>query len=416
MKKFIVLSLICFLVQNTAQAKDYAQQYLKEMKKSQKYSATSNYFEDSVSKQAESKPEKLKDPKLVKIGNYKEISNADYKAKIAKDNAKYKEVSKFLTSRKVDDYNVQAYGEDFYKIYRIAEKIIRANKLDFINWRLVVEVDSSFNAYTSETNSIAIHTGAIDTLINNEDALALLIGHEIAHSMLGHKARKQEIFVKLDKIQRICSQEVYMINYRKFAAESRKMEFTADTEGAILAARAGYDLDKAKETLAYINTLGNANDGLSTHPKPEDRIKSLAENRKYFLEEEWAKQGKYNIYNSNVLTCQKSSSRNSLTILRGELSGPEAYYSLESPDQMYLRYGYKSYLNGEYKDAVKYLKKSIDENKGNFVAHLYASYANEYLYKQTGKDKFLKLAKEYAYSAKNLAPDNEFVKEQILAL
>ena len=33
---------------------------------------------------------------------------------------------------------MQAYSEDFYKVYRVAEKIIRANGLDFINWRLTI--------------------------------------------------------------------------------------------------------------------------------------------------------------------------------------------------------------------------------------------------------------------------------------
>ena len=88
---------------------------------------------------------------MIKLGDYKEISDAQYNAKIAKDNLEYAKINKFLITRKVDNYNTQAYGEDFYKVYRIAEKLIRANKLDFINWRIVIDTKSDFNAYSNAT-------------------------------------------------------------------------------------------------------------------------------------------------------------------------------------------------------------------------------------------------------------------------
>lgn len=416
MKKIIALCMVFFMAQTFVQAKDYAKQHLKEMRRSQKYSATANYFEEAEENVDKNSNIEIKDPKLIMPGDYKIISKSDYNAKLAKDKVKYAETLKFLLSRKVDDYNVQAYGEDFYKVYRIAERIIRANNLDFVNWRIAVVADSNFNAYSSETNCIAVHTGAIDTLTDNEDAMALVIGHEIAHSMLGHKARMQELFVKLKRAERIGGYDAYVISLRKMAYESKKMEFAADTEGAKFIARAGYDLDKAKETLAYLNTLGNAKDNFAMHPKTEDRIKSLAENRKYFMEKEWADQGRYNIYNSDVLKCQKSSKRNSLTILRGEMKTADYYYSLETPEKMYMRYGYKSYLNGEYKDAIKYFEKALKENKGNYVAYLYLSYVNECLYKLKDNDKYLEQAVKYAQFAQKLEPDNKYVKEQVQAL
>ena len=52
------------------------------------------------------------------------------------------------------------------------------------------------------------------------------------------------------------------------------------------------------------------------------------------------------------------------------------------------------------------------------LSHLYykdkAGYEN--LYKQTDNEKYLELAKEFASYAKTVAPDNKYVKEQILAL
>jgi len=40
----------------------------------------------------------IKDPKLLKIGDYKEITYAQYKEKLAKDELEYKQIEKNLRS------------------------------------------------------------------------------------------------------------------------------------------------------------------------------------------------------------------------------------------------------------------------------------------------------------------------------
>ena len=57
----------------------------------------------------------------------------------------------------------------------------------------------------------------------------------------------------------------------------------------------------------------------------------------------------------------------------------------ENLEEIFTRYAYKSYIYGEYDKALKYLDKLISLNPDNFVPYLYASYANEYLYKSTNK-------------------------------
>ena len=305
MKKILILCAALVVTCANCDAKDYAKLHIKEMQKSQKYASSKTYFTDYAPQTTITNNFEIKDPKLIKLGGYKEISDAQYKAKLAKDNIEYAKINNFLITRKVDNYNTQAYGEDFYKIYRITEKLIRANNLDFINWRIVIDTDKEFNATSSNTNCITINTGAFDTLSNNEDALAMLIGHELAHSLLGHAARKEELFKGIQKAERVNNYWYYLYHKKKLFRESKKMEFAADAEGAKLALKAGYDLSKGKELLDFINTTGNANDSYSFHPKPQERLKSFQENRKYFMDEEWIKQGRYNIYNSPVLECVK---------------------------------------------------------------------------------------------------------------
>lgn len=416
MKKFLLLGLVFLIANLNCDAKDYAKLHIKEMEKSQKYASTKTYFADYAPQIQTSQNFEIKDPKLIKLSGYKEISDVQYKAKLAKDSIKYAEINKYLITRKIDNYNTQAYGEDFYKIYRITERLIRANKLDFINWRIVIDTDKEFNAFSSDTNCITINTGAFDTFANNEDALAMLIGHELAHSLLGHSARKDELYTSLERAERINNYWYHLYRKKRLFRESRKMEFAADAEGAKLALKAGYDLSKGKELLGFLNTTGNANDSHSTHPKPQERLKSFQENRKYFMDEEWIKQGQYNIYNSPVLDCVKSSDRHALTITRAEKKNANSVYQPETAEDLYLRFGYKSYVNGEFDKAINYFKEYLNLNKSNYTVYLYTSYAYEALYKKTGKNRDLDSAREFASYAKTLAPDNKHVIEQVLSL
>ena len=190
MKKVLLFIALSILMNTGVYAKDYAKIQLKELEKAQKYNTTDKYYADYSTKSTEVPTVEIKDPKLIKLSGYSPVSSEKLKSKAAQDNVKYMKIKSSLCGRKSDDYNAQAYGEDFYKIYRIAERMIRANNLDYINWRVVLQKDTSFNAYSSETNCITINTGAYDTFSTNDDALALLIGHEMAHSMLGHYQRK----------------------------------------------------------------------------------------------------------------------------------------------------------------------------------------------------------------------------------
>jgi predicted Zn-dependent protease len=415
MKKILLLCVLSFLVQSASEAKDYVKHHINELKKSQQYAATNNYFTEEKNEPILQKFE-IKDPKLIKLGGYEEISLANLKAKKIKDDVEYQKIAKLLASNKLNEYHMQAYGEDFYHVYRITERIIRANNLDFINWRLVIDTDVSFNAFSGETNCITINTGALDTLSNNEDALALLIGHELSHSILGHGARDQELYEGIERAKRIDNYWMHLYAKKKFYRESKKMELAADAEGAKLIVKAGYDLGKAKETISFLNTLGNASDRYSTHPKPEYRLQNYEDNIKYFINDEWIKQGRSNIYSSNVLKCEKSSNRKSIVILRNEKKSESNYYAPETPEQLYLRFGYKSYLNSEFEASIEYFKKYLNLDKTNYAVYLYLSYAYEYLYKQNGKVANLEAAKEFAGYAKSLAPDNKYVVDQVLSL
>ena len=111
------------------------------------------------------------------------------------------------------------------------------------------------------------------------------------------------------------------------------------------------------------------------------------------------------------MSCEKSSNRNSIII--GRAKTQKGFYMAESPQDMYLRYGYKSYLSGDFRESIKYFKNYLKSDKSNYAVYLYISYAYEGLYKKTEKSGYLDSAKEFADYAQKLAPENEYVKEQV---
>lgn len=417
MKRVLIIVVCILCLCQVAQARDYIILHEKEMKHAEKYGATDQFFAEYSEKYDVKNNIVLKDPKLIKLSDYDEKVLATYNEKIKKDNVEYKKVRDYLRSSKVDDYNSQAYPEDFYKVYRVAERIIRANKLDYVNWRIVIDSkEKSFNASSSDLNCLTFNSGLIDTFKGNDDALALIVGHEIAHSMLGHAERISKIYLLLQDAERFGSPNLISYYRARLNVVAKNAEYAADVEGAKLVVKAMYDIDKAKEALSILNTMDYFIEKFSKHPSGEHRLENFEQNRHYFFVEEWAKQGKQNIIKSNVLNCEKSSNRNSIVILRGKVRDNSDYYRPEDSLDICKRIAYISYLDKDMKKAIKYFKKWSKMDKLNIIPYLYLSYIAEYHYNLTQKGKFIKIAKKQANIASTIDNENKYVKEQISEL
>ena len=160
MKKLLILFATLAVAINCVEAKDYAKMQIKEMKHAQKYSTTKNVVKSSASnKTFQAADLQLKDPHIMKFGHYDIISTDKYNAKIKKDETKYKDYAEQLGKKHSKYYTTQADAEDFYTVYRVAEKIIRANNLDYMNWRICLKksVDNT-NAYSDGSNLVVITT------------------------------------------------------------------------------------------------------------------------------------------------------------------------------------------------------------------------------------------------------------------
>jgi predicted Zn-dependent protease len=155
-------------------------------------------------------------------------------------------------------------------------------------WRWEVNLIGSkqLNAFCMPGGKIAFYTGIIDTLRLNDDEIAMIMGHEIAHALREH-ARERIAKTQLTQLGAALLGEFvgggqYTGAFRlggdlmtlKF---SRDDETEADIVGLELAARAGYD---PRAGITLWQKMGQASRGappawLSTHPSGEGRIAEI---------------------------------------------------------------------------------------------------------------------------------------------
>jgi beta-barrel assembly-enhancing protease len=94
-----------------------------------------------------------------------------------------------------DDHSYKRAREilpgDYYMLYRIVDRLARANDLDQTSWRVRVDPTFDINAYATEANLLVIFNGLLDSLRDDFDAIASVMGHEIGHHTSKHIAVKQ---------------------------------------------------------------------------------------------------------------------------------------------------------------------------------------------------------------------------------
>ena len=429
MKKFFIIFLI-LLVPTTVFAKSYVDRQLKETKHNQKYNSVNKHLQDvDINNVFNTRLniKNIKDPKLIKLTETIPPNDKDFQNKLNIDEEIYKTKIIPALSKKTGSIIPETRAVDFYKVYRIAERLIRANNLNHMNWRVAIrKTPEDVNAYATAANLVKINTALYDSLYTNDDALAYIIAHEMAHLLLNHAQRKDEMQNILTRGQRSIKNQHYYSNpifasvqlllttgtvaYKQHTySEYRMMEYMADAEGFNLLIKAGFSPDKAIYGLKYLNAQPDSFHFFRTHPMTESRIQSAQENI-YFAAPEWIDEGKYNIYTSNVLDCKKSSDFVSIVISKDE--NAKRYYEPEDLEQKLTRYAYVSYRKGDMKNAVKYFEQ-LASIKNDYIPYLYLSYANEYLYKSTGDKAYLKKSKYAIKKAAQLNKSDKYVIEQL---
>lgn len=423
MKKILVI-LVLLSFQAVAFGASYIDKQLKEVKKNSKYNTSQKYERsfDKLDTYIKKSSLPLKDPKLFTFSTVTPVDANKYKAKLQQDEKIYKSVIEPAINKKLNSINIDPAAVDFYRVYRIAERLIRANNLEYTNWRFAIRKShDEINAASGANNFVEINTALYDSLYNNEDALAFVMAHELSHLLLGHSQRSAEINKKLNDIvnaqkvvndnsaaYNLANSTASMVYIKKYYNELKMMEFMADAEACTLLIKAGYSPSKAMEALNFLDVAPQIKYFIATHPLAKERLESANQNI-YYANPNWVEEGKLNIYNSPVLTCKKSSDRVSIVI--NKVENFNKVYEPENIVQRLSRIAYASYIKGNMNDASKYFKKLADATD-DYRAYLYLSYAEEQLFMQTNAKKHEKLALKSILKAKELNPNEPNVQKQ----
>lgn len=162
--------------------------------------------------------------------------------------------------------------ENLYMLYRIVERIARANNLDHHPWRVVMADDSLINAYATEVNLIIVHYGLLDQMAGDVSALACVVGHEMAHHTERHIAiRTSRSADWQEEYKRPDDRELQ----ERLAELSRTHESDADAIGYTYSATAGFDGTGCLRGLEILSRLPGTLRDSATHPAVPHRIEAI---------------------------------------------------------------------------------------------------------------------------------------------
>jgi predicted Zn-dependent protease len=174
----------------------------------------------------------------------------------------------------------------------VAEHIVRAlPDGDPDAWEIKVFEDPSANAFALPGRKIGVHTGLLD-VAENQDQLATVIGHEVAHVLANHSnERVSTNFVTQSGLQLAqvavganTPMKQQLFGLLGLGAQvgvilpfSRIQEAEADLVGLELMAKAGFDPRQAAQLWQNMQAQGGERppEFLSTHPSSERRIREL---------------------------------------------------------------------------------------------------------------------------------------------
>ncbi|HEY5622534.1 MAG TPA: M48 family metallopeptidase, partial [Gammaproteobacteria bacterium] len=155
-----------------------------------------------------------------------------------------------------------------------------------MDWEIIVFDDEATNAFAMPGGKIGVFTG-IFRVATTPDALATVIGHEIAHLTEDHvveRARKQ---LGTDIVSGILSSATYGYGSDSIRQGTaiflglpfdRRQESEADVVGLEYMAEAGFDPRSSLQLWRNMSQLGNGAppEWLSTHPSDDRRMADLA--------------------------------------------------------------------------------------------------------------------------------------------
>ncbi|KAH8699684.1 peptidase family M48-domain-containing protein [Ilyonectria robusta] len=185
-------------------------------------------------------------------------------------------------------------------VKRVMKRLIPVSGMTDLNWEIYVIADSrTANAFVLPGGKVFVHSGILN-VCRNEDALAAVLGHEIAHNTASHAAERLSaawvgnltagsLFFLAGALPGLALFGLwnfvggyYLQDLLFYLPMGRKQESEADYIGLMMMAEACYDPRQAAgfwQRMESIQKSGGQEvpEMLSTHPSNENRISKIGE-------------------------------------------------------------------------------------------------------------------------------------------
>jgi predicted Zn-dependent protease len=197
--------------------------------------------------------------------------------------AKVKSESRLITS-----------GSDYNRVVRVGKRIAAVAEAPDFEWEFaLIDDPKTANAFCLPGGKVAVYSGLLP-ITKDENGLAVVIGHEVAHAIARHGSERMTDDLALQlagaglgqllQEKSNATQQVVMTAFGVGTAVgvllpfSRSQESEADRIGLTLMARAGYDPRTAPrfwQRMMSSSKGGKPPEILSDHPSDERRIRDL---------------------------------------------------------------------------------------------------------------------------------------------
>jgi metalloendopeptidase OMA1, mitochondrial len=172
------------------------------------------------------------------------------------------------------------------RVQTVGRRIAEVSPHPEWEWEFTVFENDEPNAFALPGGKVGVHTGLFK-VAENDDQLATVIGHEVAHAIARHGAERMSQGLLAQGLGAIAvggGVNPQLVEIASQAATlgiilpySRTQEAEADHIGLLYMAEAGYDPRESIELWQNFDKLGGAAppEFLSTHPAPGSRIERL---------------------------------------------------------------------------------------------------------------------------------------------
>lgn len=211
------------------------------------------------------------------------------------ENSARQQYSQVLAEAKAKGALAPADHPQLQRLHMIAKRLIpftsqwnpRAREW---KWQVNLIGSKQLNAWCMPGGKIAFYTGIIDQLQLDDDQIAMIMGHEMAHALREHARERLAKTQATSAVISLGSALLGLGQLGNLAADlggqlltlkfSRDDESEADLVGLEIAARAGYRPEASVELWKKMLSANNGKgpEFLSTHPSGNNRIHELEAN------------------------------------------------------------------------------------------------------------------------------------------